>query len=145
MIANRSVPVDTVLPHLVYEDVEAAAAWLCAHFGFVETFRYGEPAQGVQMRLGRACIMLSGMRDQGGAGASQAGGRIQMLTIFVEDLEAHHTRARAAGVEIVEPLHETVYGELQYGAEDHEGQRWLFARHVRDVAPAEWGARTPGG
>jgi uncharacterized glyoxalase superfamily protein PhnB len=46
--------------------------------------------------------------------------------------------------EIVEELHETPYGERQYGAEDLEGHHWLFAKHIRDVAPAEWGARVPG-
>jgi uncharacterized glyoxalase superfamily protein PhnB len=33
-----------------------------------------------------------------------------------------------------------VYGELQYGAEDLDGHRWLFSRHARDVNPADWGA-----
>jgi len=35
------------------------------------------------------------------------------------------------------------YGERQFVAEDLEGHRWLFACHVRDVAPSDWGARTP--
>ncbi len=50
-------------------------------------------------------------------------------------------RARQeGGAKIVEDLHETTYGERQYGAEDLDGHRWLFSRHVRDVAPNEWGA-----
>jgi hypothetical protein len=47
---------------------------------------------------------------------------MQSLTVFVED------------------LHETVYGERQYGAEDLDGHHWLFSRHARDVSPEEWGA-----
>ena len=47
---------------------------------------------------------------------------------------------RTSKVKIVEDLHETVYGERQYGAEDLEGDRWLFSRHARDVSPDEWGA-----
>lgn len=39
MILNRSVPADTVLPHLVYRDVEAAIAWLEKAFGFFEHYR----------------------------------------------------------------------------------------------------------
>ena len=34
MIPNRSVPAATVIPELAYPDVNAAADWLCAAFGF---------------------------------------------------------------------------------------------------------------
>jgi hypothetical protein len=59
---NRSVPTDSVLPHLVYADVSGAAQWLNRVFGFVEHYRYGEPVSGVQMMLGNACIMLKSAR-----------------------------------------------------------------------------------
>jgi hypothetical protein len=34
MIENRSVPPDTVLPHVAYQDVDEAIAWLSKTFGF---------------------------------------------------------------------------------------------------------------
>jgi hypothetical protein len=40
----------------------------------------------------------------------------------------------------VEDLHETMYGERQYGARDLDGHHWLFSTHARDVSPIEWGA-----
>lgn len=43
MLKNRSVPADTILPHLVYEDVAGALTWLAKAFGFTEHFRYGQP------------------------------------------------------------------------------------------------------
>ena len=43
MVTNRSVPVDTVLPHITYRDVAEASRWLTATFGFAEHFRYGPP------------------------------------------------------------------------------------------------------
>lgn len=55
------MPVNTVLPHLVYRDVEEAIAWLTKTFGFAEHYRYGEPggpASGAQMHLGNAWIMM---------------------------------------------------------------------------------------
>ena len=146
MLKNRSVPVDTVLPHLVYEDVAGAIAWLAKAFGFTEHFRYGEPGgpvQGAQMHLGDAWIMLASARP-GRASPLRLGGQTQSLTIFVEDVDAHYQKAKSAGVKIVEELHETEYGERQYGAEDHAGHHWLFSKHVRDVSPAEWGARIGG-
>jgi hypothetical protein len=34
MIRNRSVPADTVLQHITYQDVAEALAWLTRNFGF---------------------------------------------------------------------------------------------------------------
>ncbi len=72
---------------------------------------------------------------------AQSGSCTQMLSLFVEDVDAHFARSQQAGATIIEPLNETVYGERRYAAEDSEGHRWLFSRHVRNVDPAEWDAR----
>jgi uncharacterized glyoxalase superfamily protein PhnB len=144
---NRSVPADILLSHLVYQDLEKAIAWLTRAFGFVEHYRYGGgpegPPSGAQMRLGEAWIMVRGTREGSGSPA-QLGGWTQSLTVFVEDVERHYQRAKAAGAKIVEEPHETEYGEFQYGAVDLEGHHWLFARHARDVGPEEWGAKLAG-
>jgi len=141
MLTNRSVPAAVILPHLTYQDVAAAIAWLAGAFGFVEHYRYGEPDRpgGAQMHLGDAWIMLKRARP-GSASPAQAGCDTQSLTVFVEDVDAHWERAKRAGAKIVEDLHETEYGELQYGVVDLEGHHWLFSRHARDVSPEEWGA-----
>jgi uncharacterized protein len=60
--------------------------------------------------------------------------------VFVNDVDAHFQRSKSAGARIVEDLHETVYGERQYGVEDLDGHHWLFSRHARDLSPDEWGA-----
>ena len=56
---NRSVPAETVLPHIVYKDLPAAIAWLADTFGFVEHYRYGDPLSGAQVHLGEAWMMLN--------------------------------------------------------------------------------------
>ena len=71
----------------------------------------------------------------------QLGGGTQSLTVFVDDIDAHYRRTKAAGAKIVEELNETGYGERQYGVEDLDGHHWLFSKHARDVSPDEWGAR----
>ncbi|MFY9939421.1 MAG: VOC family protein [Silvibacterium sp.] len=139
MIANRSLPTDTVLPHVTYQDLDEAIAWLTRTFGFTEHYRYGDPISGAQMYLGKAFIMIERARDRR-ASPAQLGCGTQSLTVFVEDIEAHFERAKSAGATIVEDLHETVYGELQYGVEDLDGHHWLFSRHSRDLSPDEWGA-----
>lgn len=138
MIVNRSVPVDTVLPHVMYQDLPAAIAWLSKAFGSVEHYRYGEPMSGAQVYLGRAVVMLK--QAPGHASPAKLGFGTQSLTIFVEQVEAHYGRAKAAGAKILEEPHETVYGEFQYAAEDLDGHHWLFSRHARDLSPADWGA-----
>jgi uncharacterized glyoxalase superfamily protein PhnB len=138
MIRNRSVPTDTVLPHVFYQDVAAALAWLTTAFGFAEHYRYGESGgavAGAQIHLGGAWIMLSN-----GASPAQIGRPTQSLTVFVDNVDAHFDKTKFAGAKIVEDLHVTCYGERQYAAEDLEGHRWLFSQHFLDVSPDEWGA-----
>jgi uncharacterized glyoxalase superfamily protein PhnB len=136
---NRSVPADIVLPHLVYRNVTQACQWLSHVFGFVEHYRYGDPVSGIQMHLGQAWIMITGPRD-GTESPLTLGLNTQMLTIFVADVDAHYARSRQQGAVVWEELHETVYGERQYGVKDFDGHRWLFSEHARDIAPQDWGA-----
>lgn len=141
MVTNRSVPADTVLPHIAYRDVARASAWLTAVFGFTEHYRYGPAGApgGAQMHLGDAWVMLDAA-DPGQRTPTQLGFGTQSLTVFVADVDAHYDRAKEAGATIVEDLHETTYGERQYGARDLDGHLWLFPTHARDVSPTEWGA-----
>jgi uncharacterized glyoxalase superfamily protein PhnB len=141
MVTNRSVPVNTLLPHLSYQNVDEAIRWLTRVFGFTEHYRYGEPngiVNGAQLFLGNAYIMVRSARDH--ATPAQLGYGTQSLTVFVDDVDAHFARVKAGGARLVEELHETVYGEQQYGVEDLEGHRWLFSQHSRDVNPEDWGA-----
>lgn len=146
MLKNRSVPTDVILPHITYRNVGDAMAWLTKVFGFTEHFRYGKPGgpvEGAQMHLGDAWIMLNSVRGKC-ASPADTGSGTQSLTIFIEDVDGHYERAKSAGARIVEELHETAYGERQYGVEDLDGHHWLFSRHARDVSPVEWGATIPG-
>lgn len=91
------------------------------------------------MSIGNAWLMLRRARDPR-AIPKHLGFGTQSLTVFIEDVEAHFEHAQSSGVTILEDLHETEYGELQYGAEDLDGHHWLFSRHARDSSPEQWGA-----
>jgi uncharacterized glyoxalase superfamily protein PhnB len=136
---NRSVPVDTVLPHVTYQKLCEAMTWLTEAFGFREYYRYGHGPSGGQMWAGKAVIQVRQARE-GHRSPAELGYGTQSLTIFVDDVDAHYERAKAAGAKILEEPHETEYGEYQYGAEDLDGHYWLFSRHAGDRDPAEWGA-----
>jgi uncharacterized glyoxalase superfamily protein PhnB len=145
MILNQSVPVNVILPHISYQDVAEAMAWLSRVFGFREHYRYGVEdgrVSGAQMFLREAYVMLR-TRDSC-ASPGELGFGTQSLTIFVDDVDGHYATARAQGAKIVEELHETEYGERQYGVEPLEGHHWLFSRHAKDVAPEKWGAIVAG-
>lgn len=136
---NRSVPVDAVLPHVTYQNLDEAIAWLTCAFGFEEYYRYGDGPRGGQMFAGNAVIQVNQARD------CQQSPRLlgfgtQSFTVFVEDVDGHYARAKAAEARILEEPHETVYGEYQYAAEDLDGHQWLFSHHATDRSFEEWGA-----
>jgi len=143
MLTNRSVPANIILPHVVYQNLADAIVWLNTTFGFAEHYRYGEPVSGAQLHLGEAWIMVRQTRP-GCASPAQLGYGTQSLTVFVDDVDAHFRRTKSVNAKIVEDLHETEYGERQYGVEDIEGHHWLFSQHVRDVSPDQWGAKIAG-
>jgi uncharacterized glyoxalase superfamily protein PhnB len=138
MLTNRSVPVETVLPHVVYRNLAEAIVWLERAFGFRENYRYGAGPSGAQMFVEKAVIQVRQARG-GERTPKELGFGTQSLTVFVEDIDGHYARAKAAGAKIVEEPHETEYGDYQYAAEDLDGHHWLFSRHARDMAPEDWG------
>ena len=92
--------------------------------------------------------MLTGPRESSQSPATLGYGT-QMLTIMVPDVDAHYRKTKEERATIWEELHETVYGERQYGVADLDGHPWLFSQHARDANPADWGAKiasalTPG-
>jgi uncharacterized glyoxalase superfamily protein PhnB len=83
MTENRSVPPNTILPHVVYQDLPTAISWLTKAFGFREQYRYGDPISGAQIRLGGVWIMVRAARP-GSASPAQLGHETQSLTVFVD-------------------------------------------------------------
>jgi uncharacterized glyoxalase superfamily protein PhnB len=141
-VKNRSVPTNSILPHVYYENVADALTWLIEVFGFVEHFRFEFPEgqfHGVMMHHDDAWIML---KNSGRTLTSPAklGAATQFLMLFVEDIEEHYYRVKSSDARIVEELFDTEYGERQYSVQDLEGHQWTFAKHIRDVSPDSWGA-----
>ena len=131
-----------IAPYLLYEDVAAALDWLSEAFGFEERLRFegeGGNITHAEMTLGDGHVMMG---DPGGAYRSpkRSGSRNAQVHVYVDDVDAHFERARAAGAEIRAEPEDQPYGDRRYDAYDPEGQLWSFAQRVRDVSPAEWGA-----
>jgi uncharacterized glyoxalase superfamily protein PhnB len=141
---NRSVPVDTVLPHVSYRDLPTAIDWLVKHLSFIEQYHYNDSTTGkiagAQLRLANAYIMVHASKADASTPA-ELGYNLQSLTIFLDDVDAHIRKVKSAGIRLVEQLHQTVYGELQYAVQDLEGHLWIFSQHAKDLSPDEWGAK----
>ncbi|CAH1226892.1 hypothetical protein PAECIP111891_06022 [Paenibacillus allorhizoplanae] len=144
MINNRSVPTKHLLPHLFYENVEAASTWLHAFFSFTEYFRFLQPdgqLHGVVMYFGDAWIMLKNSRPSSTlTSPAKLGSSTQSLMVFVEDIQSHYQHSKSSGADILEELVETEYGERHYVVLDLEGHQWIFSKHIKDISPDEWGA-----
>jgi uncharacterized glyoxalase superfamily protein PhnB len=123
------MPAAAVVPVLAYPDVNGAAEWLCAAFGFERRLLIGDHR--VQLTVGDGAVVVA-------AGASSADSAYSVLVRVVE-ADRHHEQAVAAGATIVSPPTDYEYGERQYTAEDPGGHRWTFSQSISDVDPAEWG------
>jgi uncharacterized glyoxalase superfamily protein PhnB len=142
MVANRSAPTATVVPILVYDDVGTALEFLTRVFGFTERLRaeHGGSITHAQMDVGEGSIMIG---KQGGPFRAPADGATvsQYATVHVDDVEAHFARAKAAGAVILKAPQDMPFGVRQYTAKDVGGHWWTFSQNIRDVDPAEWGAK----
>jgi uncharacterized glyoxalase superfamily protein PhnB len=131
-----------IVPYLLYGDVEAALEFLARAFGFEERLRYAGAAGYVnhaEMRLGDSVVFLGDPGDDY-RNPKELGGETVLVQVYVDDVDAHFERARAAGAEIAEEPADQEYGERRYAAVDPEGHRWFFAQVTREVTPEEWGA-----
>ena len=133
MRSNRSMPSSTVIPELAYPDIGEAATWLGAAFGFTVRLQIG--THRAQLNVGDGAVVLTEWRREGHRDAELA----HSVMIRVDDVDAHHERARAHGARILRPPDDYPYGERQYSAEDLAGHRWTFSQSIADVDPSDWG------
>lgn len=125
-----------------YEDPRKAIDWLCRAFGFEVRIIVDGPngcVEHSELTFGEGVVMVSsaGGRNEWGASPNQLEGRsTQSIFAYVDDIEAHYQRAKAAGAQLYRELATTDYGaehwaDRGYSAIDPEGHRWSFAQRVR--------------
>lgn len=132
---------------LFYDDATAAIDWLCKVFGFEVRVR----VEGEDGRIEHSELTF----DEGLIMVGQAGGKservtrlrtqsprsldgvnTQSLCVFVDDVDAHFARARAAGASIIEEPTTNDYGpeywtDRSYQVLDLEGHIWFFMQRLR--------------
>jgi uncharacterized glyoxalase superfamily protein PhnB len=123
----------TVTPYLLYEDADAAVEFLTRAFGFREVRRTIGSAGGIHAELevapGGAQIYLG---SPGGDFRGPATiGRTSLVYVMVDDVDAHHEQAKAAGATVVEELTDLPFGHRRYTCDDPQGHQWSFATATR--------------
>ncbi len=121
----------TIFPTLTYRDAAAAIDWLGAAFGFAPAGVHPGPHGTIahaELAHGASRVMLGTAREDGwGALAPPPGSGA--VYVVVDDPDAHHDRAVAAGAEVVRPLADLDYGSRDYAARDPEGNLWSFGTY----------------
>jgi len=128
-----------VIPMIAYEHGPAAMDWLIKAFGSRERDRRvkdGRLTHG-ELDTGGGVVMLATPslhyrgpkrhREECEVARSwhDVPYIIDGVLVYVDDIDAHFARARAAGATILSPVEQGGDGK-RYRAEDIEGHRWMF-------------------
>ncbi len=124
-----------IFPYMCYQDAPAAIEWLTRAFGFEKQMVVPAPDGSIshaEMVFGPGVIMLGSMKDDAQEMKSprKLHGVNQAIYVYVEEIDAHYDRAKAAGAEIVRELADTDYGSREYSARDLEGHIWSFGTYL---------------
>ncbi|WP_407167693.1 VOC family protein [Bradyrhizobium sp. ORS 111] len=114
-------------------DAEAMIDWLKAVFGFTEhvVYRKDGVVQHAELAYGSSLLMLGQSRDDayGKLVGDMSGRRTDSIYVAVNDPDALHAKARAAGAKIEMELHDTDYGSRDFACRDLEGNLWSFGTY----------------
>lgn len=132
MPASATHTKSTIIPALRYRNAPAAIDWLCRVFGFERHAVYEGPDGTIghaELTLNGGMIMLGSSKDDEFASRfkspdEQGGTESRGAYIVVDDADAAHARAVAAGAVIIRPLQDTPYGSREFAVRDPEGHSW---------------------
>jgi uncharacterized glyoxalase superfamily protein PhnB len=133
---------------LYYREPAKMIDWLCEVFGFELRLKVEAEDGSIEhseLTYGEGLIMVGGERVGPAAvrwgidfkSPLSARCNTQALMLYVDDVDAHCARARAAGAKIVDEPAVHDYGEeywadRSYGAADPEGHLWWFTQRLRN-------------
>lgn len=130
-----------LIPCLRYRDARGAIDFLGAAFGFVERAVHADPddpaiVHHAELLLNGNMIMLGSARNDAARALYrwrspvEAGGVTASIYAVVDDPDAHHARAAAAGAEVIRGPYDNIgYPGRGYDARDPEGNVWSFGNY----------------
>jgi len=128
---TAAIPTPSVIPYLLYADPARIRDFLVEAFGFTEDSTHTAPdgtVGNIQLRMGDKLLMLSSARPEMGLTTPRELTAVHAgVLTYVEDVDAHYDKARAAGAHIWYEPQDMPYGQREYGARDPENGFWCFA------------------
>jgi uncharacterized glyoxalase superfamily protein PhnB len=122
-----------IFPALRYADARAAIGFLTRAFGATEKAVHERDGvvHHAELALGAGLVMVGQYSEDGWLGGDPPRPLSSTVSIYVtiEDPDAHHAAARAAGATIVRELEDMDYGSREYSVRDPEGNLWSFGTY----------------
>jgi uncharacterized glyoxalase superfamily protein PhnB len=118
-------------PIVPYADARAGIAWLERAFGAEATALYPPETDQIlvhaEVRVGTGIVMPADTRRAAESPFARPGP--VAVYVVVDDPDALHARAIAAGAEIVRELTDQDYGSREFAARDPDGNLWSFGTY----------------
>jgi uncharacterized glyoxalase superfamily protein PhnB len=123
-----------IIPYLYYPSAAEALDFLTSAFAF-EVVSEARDKEGTvwtaKVRFGDGLVMVGpGIEGFGTAAVPDGSLATTRMFVLVDDVEAHHARAIAAGAVIVSDLADHPGGHRQYVASDCGRHQWIFAQPI---------------
>jgi PhnB protein len=147
MAAVKPIPdgYPRVMAYLSIDGASDAIEFYKSIFGAEERMRMGGPDGKVghaELTIGDSVVMLADtFPDMGNLDPKKLGGTPVVMTIYMEDTDATHKAALAAGATETAAPEDKFYGDRASQFDDPWGHRWNVMTHVEDVSPEEMDKR----
>jgi PhnB protein len=130
-----------VTPYLVVPDVKGQMDFLTRAFGATEAFKMEMPDGSIS----HADMVVFGAHVMIGQAGAHHPPVPAMLYLYVEDCDAVHAKALAAGATLDQPVGDQFYGDRSGSVKDANGNLWWIATHKDDLTAEQIGQRVAAG
>lgn len=123
------------IPHIMIDGAADAIEFYAAAFGAEELMRISRPDGRIlhaELRIGASVVMMGDV-EKPFVAPNVAGGTTVGLHVYVEDVDALHERAVAAGANSMQPPTNMFHGDRTIVLRDPYGHIWIFLTHMHDV------------
>lgn len=131
----------TLTPHIICAGAARAIDFYIKAFGAVEMARLAGPDGRLMhgaVRIGDSTLMLMDAFPEWGTPDPKAlNGTPVVLHLYVEDVDAAHAQAVAAGATSVMPVTDMFWGDRYGQVRDPFGHLWSIATHKQDLTPEQ--------
>ena len=127
---TETLTINGAVPIVPFSDPRAGIRWLEEAFGATPSLlvpaEADQPLQHAEVKIGTGIVMID---DADCTDSPFALAGPVVVYVVVDDPDALHDRAAAAGAEIIMELTDQDYGSREFGARDPHGNVWCFGTY----------------